>query len=100
MIPPRPNTNDDFGQVVLKSRRLSLPCLLTPDGGNLEAAGTPCPSLEPVRLEGLASFPKQAAAMPESDRPALAVSSHSFLADELVYPLDADACRELRWAIC
>ena len=82
MVVP-PNTREDFGLTAVEARNLSVPCIITRDGGLPEAGGAQALICEPANPEGLAQLLRQAAAMSESEYAERAHRTKEELATEL-----------------
>ena len=85
MVVP-PNTGEDFGLTAIEARHLSVPCVITRDGGLPEAAGEEALSCDPGDVGGLADCLRTAAAMPEAEYAGRADRTYSTLLPRLTAP--------------
>ncbi len=90
------DTKETFGLIAIEARHVGVPCIVTRDGGLLEAAGTLSLSCEPGDSAQLARLLELAAAMDESTYQWLAAATRQELLAEM-RPMDEylDLYREL-----
>ena len=71
-----PHTNEDLGLTPIEARNVGVPCIVTRDGGLLEAAGAFSLSCEPGDVEQLSRLLQFAAALDERSYERLAQETH------------------------
>ena len=82
MVTP-PHHNEDLGLTPIEARHVGVPCIVTRDGGLLEAAGNFALSCEPANVDELRALLEHAARMPDSYYELLAHASHAELLEYL-----------------
>ena len=95
MVTP-PNTNEDLGLTPLEARNVSVPCIVTNDGGLIETGGKDALRCEPGDGVGLKRLLEAASRMSETEYMERAKSTKEEL-DEYLQPLSryGDAYRKL-----
>jgi glycosyltransferase involved in cell wall biosynthesis len=85
MVTP-PHTNEDMGLTPIEARNVSIPCIITRDGGLPEAAGSFSIICEPADVGSLQNALEMAASMSDSEYAYYSVNTKREL-DETIPPL-------------
>jgi glycosyltransferase involved in cell wall biosynthesis len=82
MVTP-PHTNEDLGLTPIEARHVGVPCIVTRDGGLLEAAGQYSITCEPNNIQQLKKALEYAASMDESSYLNLSINTRKELLREM-----------------